>query len=216
MLASGLTTLGTTVLLIVAGTFIAFAFITSIWIPRKHPNFPVNLPLFLTVCVVLFAAQMGTVYWVAETQEAETHETTEPGHGEPTEPEETEPTETETQPTETETEPEETESTETETEPDETEPEETEPTETETQPGGEGDVAAGKEVFLANCSACHTLADAGTSGSVGPNLDDAQPDFDLVVDRVTNGSGAMPAFGDDLTEQQIIDVATYVSSVAGQ
>ena len=97
----------------------------------------------------------------------------------------------------------------------------TETTETETETGGggggTGDAAAGKEVFLgtAGCGSCHTLADAGTSGTVGPNLDDAQPSFDLVVDRVTNGQGAMPPFAGTLTEQQINDVAAYVSSVAG-
>jgi mono/diheme cytochrome c family protein len=41
------------------------------------------------------------------------------------------------------------------------------------------------------------------------------PPFDLVVERVTNGSGAMPSFKDQLTPQQIQNVAAYVSSVAG-
>jgi mono/diheme cytochrome c family protein len=82
--------------------------------------------------------------------------------------------------------------------------------------GGEGDAEAGKEVFAsAGCGSCHTLADAGASGSVGPSLDETQPDHALVVDRVTNGAGAMPAFKDQLSEQQIQDVAAYVSSVAG-
>ena len=101
-----------------------------------------------------------------------------------------------------------------------TETTETETTETETQTGGgggTGDAAAGKEVFLgtAGCGSCHTLSDAGTSGTVGPNLDDAQPSFDLVVDRVTNGQGAMPPVAGTLTEQQINDVAAYGSAVAG-
>jgi len=39
---------------------------------------------------------------------------------------------------------------------------------------------------------------------------------DLVVERVTNGSGVMPPFKGTLSEQQIADVAAYVSSVAGQ
>jgi cytochrome c553 len=102
----------------------------------------------------------------------------------------------------------------------ETETTETETTDTgttETTPGGEGDAAAGKQIFVgtAGCGSCHVLADAGTSGTVGPNLDDSQPDFELVVDRVTNGQGAMPSFSGTLSEQQIQDVATYVSSVAG-
>ena len=88
---------------------------------------------------------------------------------------------------------------------------------TETGGEGEGDAEAGKSVFLGSsgCGTCHTLSDAGTSGTVGPNLDDAQPSHDLVVDRVTNGQGAMPSFSASLSEQQIQDVAAYVSSVAG-
>lgn len=89
----------------------------------------------------------------------------------------------------------------------------------EAPPPGEatGDAAAGKEVFTgdAACASCHTLADAGATGSIGPNLDAAKPPYELVVDRVTNGMGAMPSFADSLSEQQIQDVAAYVSSVAG-
>ena len=80
----------------------------------------------------------------------------------------------------------------------------------------EGDAENGKEVFAsAGCGGCHTLADAGATQTIGPNLDESQPDEALVVDRVTNGAGAMPAFGDQLSEQEIADVAAYVSSVAG-
>ena len=112
-----------------------------------------------------------------------------------------------------------TETTETETT-DTTETETTETTETtttETQPTVEGDPVAGKEIFLgaSACGGCHTLADAGATGQVGPNLDDAMPSAELVVDRVTNGQGAMPSFSGTLTPQQIADVAAYVSSVAG-
>jgi mono/diheme cytochrome c family protein len=83
-------------------------------------------------------------------------------------------------------------------------------------PPAEGDAAAGKAAFdSAGCASCHVLADAGADGSVGPNLDETHPDAALVVDRVTNGSGAMPSFADQLSEEQIADVAAYVSSVAG-
>ena len=80
-----------------------------------------------------------------------------------------------------------------------------------------GDAAAGKAVFLGDsaCGSCHTLADAGTSGTIGPDLDATKPSSELVVERVTNGSGVMPSFADSLSEQQIQDVAAYVSSVAG-
>jgi mono/diheme cytochrome c family protein len=95
----------------------------------------------------------------------------------------------------------------------------TEETTTGEEGGGnaEGDATAGKEVFTAQgCGGCHTLAAAGSTGNIGPNLDDAMPDFALVVDRVTNGQGVMPSFKDSLSEQQIKDVAAFVSSSAGQ
>ena len=79
------------------------------------------------------------------------------------------------------------------------------------EPGGEGDAAAGESVFTsAGCGSCHTLEAAGATGSIGPNLDDSKPGHDLVVDRVTNGSGMMPAFEGRLDEKQIQDVAAYV------
>ena len=85
-----------------------------------------------------------------------------------------------------------------------------------TEPGGDGDAAAGKAVFAESCGGCHTLADAGTAGSIGPNLDERAPSADLVTERVTNGQGAMPAFAETLTATQIADVSAYVSSVAGK
>jgi mono/diheme cytochrome c family protein len=102
----------------------------------------------------------------------------------------------------------------TETEP--TEPTDTTPT--DTNAGGAaagGSDAAGKVIFETNCGSCHTLADAGTTGTVGPNLDGSKPDAALVTERVTNGMGVMPPFEGVLTEEQIADVAAYVSAVAG-
>lgn len=85
------------------------------------------------------------------------------------------------------------------------------------QPGGGGDADStdGKTIFAANCASCHTLADAGSSGTIGPNLDESQPSVELAVDRVTNGMGNMPAFEGDLTEEQIQAVAEYVAQSAG-
>jgi len=157
------------------------------------------------VVLVLLVAAFGLVAAGCgqEQEQTATPETVEGST--PTETTETETTETET--TETET-----------TETDETEATETTETETTaTTPASEGDPVAGKEVFLgaSACGGCHTLADAGSSGTVGPNLDESMPDYELALDRVTNGQGGMPSFSSTLTEQQIADVAAYVSSVAG-
>jgi cytochrome c6 len=82
---------------------------------------------------------------------------------------------------------------------------------------GGGAATGGKDIFSQNCSSCHTLADAGAAGEVGPNLDDTKPSKDLVVDRVTNGKPpGMPAFSESLSDEQIQAVADYVSSAAGK
>jgi len=181
-------------LLAVACVFIVFALIAALIVPRARPDFPAKrLGVFIAVCIALFASQMTAVLVLAEVGEAD-----EP-HGEATPTETTETTGTETNGSGTETT--QTETTETET--------------TETTEGG-GDPAAGKDVFAtAGCVSCHTLADAGASGTIGPNLDQARPPAELVVERVTNGQGVMPPFKDSLSEQQIQDVAAYVSSAAG-
>jgi cbb3-type cytochrome c oxidase subunit III len=86
-----------------------------------------------------------------------------------------------------------------------------------TTTGGGGGEVSGKDVFAsAGCVSCHTLSAAGATGTVGPNLDEAKPPNDLVVERVTNGAGAMPSFKDQLSEEQIQAVADFVSSSAGK
>jgi mono/diheme cytochrome c family protein len=80
----------------------------------------------------------------------------------------------------------------------------------------DGDPTAGKKVFLsAGCTGCHTLKDAGSTGTVGPNLDQAQPALSLAVTRVTKGAGAMPSFKGQLTDKQIADVTAYVVKATG-
>lgn len=84
---------------------------------------------------------------------------------------------------------------------------------------GEGSLSAeGKEVFTTNCASCHTLKAAGATGTVGPNLDELEPELAIVEHQVVNGGGPMPAFGKEgiLNTKEIKAVATYVSSVAGQ
>ena len=159
-------------LVVVAGSFIVFALVAALVVPRSRPAFPGNrLGIFLAICGCLFVAQLTAVLVLAEVGEAD-----EPTKGESAGGEATPPT--------------------------------TEPTQ------AAGDATAGKEIFLgtAGCSSCHTLADAGSTGTVGPNLDALKPPHDAVVAQVTNGGGGMPPFKGTLSEQQIQDVAAYVSS----
>jgi len=79
-----------------------------------------------------------------------------------------------------------------------------------------GDPTAGKKIFLsAGCTSCHTLADAGSTGTVGPNLDQAKPDYRLATARVTLGKGVMPSFRSRLSTQEIANVAAYVVQATG-
>jgi cytochrome c6 len=79
-----------------------------------------------------------------------------------------------------------------------------------------GDPVAGKKIFLkAGCVNCHTLADAGAKGTIGPNLDQAKPDYRRATARITLGKGVMPSFKGTLSNQQIADVAAYVVKATG-
>ena len=72
----------------------------------------------------------------------------------------------------------------------------------------------GKDVFLnkAVCSTCHTLADAGSSSNIGPNLNEIRPNKMRVINTVTNGIGVMPSYEGELTSEEIEAVAHYVST----
>jgi cytochrome c553 len=84
--------------------------------------------------------------------------------------------------------------------------------------GSQGGAAAeGKLIFTQTCGTCHTLKDAGTSGNVGPVLDQVKPDKKRVENAIKiggTGSGAMPA--GLLSGKEAEAVAEYVSSVAGK
>jgi cytochrome c553 len=78
--------------------------------------------------------------------------------------------------------------------------------------GGEGDAAAGADVYSsAGCGSCHVFADAGSTGTIGPNLDESSADFEAAAEQIRNGGGGMPAFEGQLSEQEIADVAAYVT-----
>jgi mono/diheme cytochrome c family protein len=77
--------------------------------------------------------------------------------------------------------------------------------------GEEGEAAGGEGIWLeAGCGGCHTMDPPGSTGAVGPNLDESQPSRELTIERVANGRGAMPAFKDSYSEEQIAAVADYV------
>ena len=79
-----------------------------------------------------------------------------------------------------------------------------------------GSPTAGAAIFKkAGCISCHTLAAAHSTGTVGPNLDQAKPDYRLATARVTLGKGVMPSFKSQLSDQQIADVASYVVKSTG-
>ncbi len=80
--------------------------------------------------------------------------------------------------------------------------------------GPTGTGSGGRALYVEYCGSCHTLAAAGTGGSAGPNLDQARPSYDRVVELVTNGRGVMPALGRSLTRSQIQAIARYVSTAA--
>ncbi|WP_216823257.1 c-type cytochrome [Limimaricola cinnabarinus] len=68
---------------------------------------------------------------------------------------------------------------------------------------------------LMPCSACHALADAEAEGAVGPDLDEFAPTIDQVRAAVTSGIGIMPAFSEDLGEDEIEAISAYVAGVTG-
>jgi mono/diheme cytochrome c family protein len=96
------------------------------------------------------------------------------------------------------------------------------PAPTTTTSGGGGTTTTatkpdGKAVFAsAGCGGCHTLKAAGSSGNVGPNLDQLKPSKSTVQHQVEVGGGAMPAFKGQLSPAEIAAVAEFVSANAGK
>lgn len=67
----------------------------------------------------------------------------------------------------------------------------------------------------AGCADCHTLTAAGARARVGPDLDAVKPSYTDVANQVREGGGAMPAFADRLSDEEIAEIATFVSSATG-
>jgi uncharacterized membrane protein len=91
-----------------------------------------------------------------------------------------------------------------------------EPDDAATKPVTQAQLDHGRAVFdSAGCASCHTLADAGATGNVGPSLDAVHPSAALVETTVRGGKGVMPSFSGRLDEADIAAVAAYVAAVAG-
>lgn len=67
-------------------------------------------------------------------------------------------------------------------------------------------------VFVSTCGGCHTLEAAGTSGKIGPDLDDEKPSAEEVVEAIKEGPSSMPE--NLLTGDQANEVAEYVATAA--
>jgi mono/diheme cytochrome c family protein len=89
-----------------------------------------------------------------------------------------------------------------------------------------GDVGQGKKLFIANCGSCHSLADAGTTGTIGPNLDGAfagpraqhfrvNTIKQVVYDQIYHPAPAGLMRPKIVTGADAASVAAYVASVAG-
>ena len=94
-----------------------------------------------------------------------------------------------------------------------------------------GDETRGRALFIQNCGTCHTLAEAGTSAQIGPNLDDAfaaaraagEPDSTIEgivkgqveYPRPSNDNPAVSMPADVVSGQDLDDVAAYVGRWAG-
>jgi cytochrome c6 len=80
-------------------------------------------------------------------------------------------------------------------------------------------MSLGKTLFSTGavppCAICHTLKDAGSTGAVGPVLDELQPDAERVVTALKSGIGAMPSYRDSLSDAQMRALARYVAKASG-
>ena len=68
----------------------------------------------------------------------------------------------------------------------------------------------------AQCGTCHTLQVAGSTGQIGPNLDQLKPLMQQVMAAIKNGIGVMPAFEGMLSHEEIEAVSYFVSTSTNQ
>lgn len=93
-----------------------------------------------------------------------------------------------------------------------------------TQPTAKGNAAAGKQVFASTgCGGCHTFKAAGTTGAIGPNLDEAlagkSADFvkqSIVDPNAVIAKGFQPnvmpgGYGSQLSAKQLADLVAFLT-----
>ena len=174
-----------------AALFIAFALVTALLIPRYRPDFPGRKGVGLFVVLTLLLTVAMLGAVVVFAKEDEAAEA-----GRHTETHATETGATQTAPATT-------------------------ATTGEEPPPPAGDSAAGKALFASNgCGGCHAFGPAGSSGAVGPNLDESLEGKDPEYVRraivepnadVAEGyqPGVMPSF-EQLSDDQVNDLAAFL------
>lgn len=170
--------------------FIIFALVSSLVLPRRNPDFPGRgLAWYVTLCVLFFVAMLSAVLVFGKEKKEPAAATQAAAPTTTAATATTAPPSTATATTAT----------------------PTPATPTPATSATPGDPVAGKQVFAnSGCSGCHTLKAAGSSGNVGPNLDDKKPAFARIVTQVEKGGGPMPAYKGQLSATQIQDVAAFV------
>jgi mono/diheme cytochrome c family protein len=192
-----------------AAVLVGFALVVSLYVPRRWPDFPGrHMKLFALLALLLVAGMLAAVEALGEGHDFGAHGgvvdttssevTTAPAEGTTGE------TDTTGGNTTGET--------------------------TTTEPSApSGDTAAGKEIFAsAGCGTCHTLQDAGTNGSAGPNLDESLTgdDAGFIEESIVNPDaeiaegfqpGLMPqTYDDQLDEKQLTDLVAYLADATAR
>jgi DMSO/TMAO reductase YedYZ molybdopterin-dependent catalytic subunit/mono/diheme cytochrome c family protein len=74
----------------------------------------------------------------------------------------------------------------------------------------------GKRLFVETasppCGVCHSLEAAGAKGVIGPNLDALKPDARRIRTAIAQGVGAMPAYAEQLTDQEVTALVDFITS----
>jgi cytochrome c oxidase subunit 2 len=78
-------------------------------------------------------------------------------------------------------------------------------------------IATGETVYSQNCARCHGSEGAGSGGDFPPLVgsDLVTGDPEPVIEIVVDGQGAMPAFGDELDDEEIAAVVSYIRNTWG-